>query len=101
MASGRDIKAAFKKGSLWHTAVVAGQGDGILILSESIPAKVPSYLRNEEAGLAFVQNYDQGKVEIAGTCEAWLRYLGLDVLLAMAMGTAGTPTQPAPVSNPS
>lgn len=101
MASGRDIKAAFKKASLWHTAVIAGAGDGILILSESIPAKVPSYWRNEEVGLAFVQSYDQGNLEIVGSCEAYLRYLGLDVLLAMSIGTAGPPTQPDPAGNPS
>lgn len=100
MATGRDIKAAFKKGAAWHTAVVAGVGDGLFILSEAVPAKLPQFFRNDEAGRPFPLNYDQGNVDIAGTFEAWLRYLGLDVVIALTMGSAGSPIQPDPGVHP-
>ena len=100
MATGRDIKAAFKKGTIWHTAAIAGAGDGILILSEGIPARLPEYLRVEEAGLPFAKSYDQGNVDISGHIDAYLRYVGLDVLMAVAMGQAGPPSQPDPVNAP-
>ncbi|MFQ5896241.1 MAG: phage tail tube protein [Nitrospinota bacterium] len=93
MAQGREIVAAAKKASLWGTPVLQGAGDGILILSEGLGAGVPEDLPDESAGLAFVESSDQGNLDIAGSVVAFLRYEGLDFLLAAAMGSAGTPVQ--------
>lgn len=94
MATGRDITAAFGKGATWGTAVsVDAAGKGAYILSEGLPAKFGEHLRNEELAHAFIENIDKGNVDIAGDVAAFLRYEGLDTLIAIAMGAAGAPTQ--------
>ena len=94
MSTGRDIIAAFGKGAVWGTAVsVDAAGKGAYILSEGLPAKFGEHLRNEELAHAFIENIDKGNVDIAGDVAAFLRYQGLDTLIAIAMGTAGAPVQ--------
>jgi hypothetical protein len=81
-----------KKAATWRTAVECGANDGILILSESFKQTI-EHLDDDSAGLAFLQRTDQGKIEASGDIEAYMRYEGLDVLIALIMGTAGTPAQ--------
>ena len=90
--TGREILVGLKKASEWGTAIACGADDGILILSESLSQKIEELL-DDSAGLAFIQRTDQGKIDVAGNIELYDRYEGLDVALALIMGTAGTPTQ--------
>jgi len=94
MTTGRDIIAAFAQGTTWGTAVSANAaGKGIYILSEGLPLKSGEHLRNEELAHYFMENVDLGNVDFAGDISAFLRYQGLDTLIAIAMGTAGSPIQ--------
>jgi len=94
--TGREILIGLKKAADWRTAVACGANDGILILSESFKQTI-EHLDDDSAGLAFVQRTDKGKIAASGGLEAYMRYEGLDVLLALIMGTAGVPTQPNPL----
>ena len=89
--TGREILIGLKKAATWRTAVAAGANDGILILSESFKQTI-EHLNDDSAGLAFIQRTDKGKIDAGGSLEAYMRYEGLDVLLALIMGTAGAPT---------
>jgi len=89
--TGREILVGLKLAAEWRTAVACGANDGILILSESFKQTI-EHIDDDSAGLAFIQRTDQGKIEASGGMEAYMRYEGLDVLLALIMGTAGVPT---------
>lgn len=91
MSQGIEAKAAFCKAAVWSTAESATAGDTLLMLSESI-ARSREFLPDDSAGQAFSQEADQGLITVGGDLNAYLRYEGLETLLAMAMGTAGEPT---------
>lgn len=91
MSSGIEVKAAFAKASTWSTAVSAVAGDTILILGENV-GRSREFLPDDSAGQAFSAGSDQGLITVGGDLNAYMRYQGLEVLLAMALGTAGTPT---------
>jgi len=76
---------------VWRYAHPCGANDGILILSETFKG-TREHLEDDSAGLAFIQRTDKGKLEAGGGLEAYMRYEGLDVALALIMGTAGAPT---------
>jgi len=88
--TGREFLIGLKKASEWGTAVACGAGDGLLIKSESLKATI-EHLQDDSLGLPFIQRTDPGNIAVAGSIEAYLRYEGLDVAIALAMGTAGTP----------
>jgi len=77
---------------VWRYAHPCGAGDGILIKSESVKQTIEELL-DDSLGLDFIQRTDPGKIEASGALEAFLRYEGLDVAIALAMGVAGTPSQ--------
>jgi len=89
--TGREILVGLKKAATWGTAIACGANDGILITAESLSQTIEELL-DDSAGLAFIQRTDQGKIDVAGNIEAYLRYEGLDVTLALIMGTAGAPS---------
>ncbi len=95
MAKGKGFEsiACFVKATTWGTAVAAGAGDAIRILNESI-AGGPEYLPDESInGTAFRDVGDTGNELFEGSIECYMRYRGLDLLIAMAFGaTAGAPT---------
>lgn len=93
-AIGREVVAAFKKYNVWRTVSGApGAGDGLLLRNLGGQPRNPDYYKSDEVGLAFIQRADKGGVKaITEDLTAYLRYEGLDVLLALAMGIAGTPT---------
>ena len=92
-AVGREIVAAFKKYGTWRTVSGApGAGDGLLLRNLGGQPRNPDYYKSDEAGLAFITRADKGGVKaITEDLTAYARYEGLDVLLALAMGTAGVP----------
>ena len=90
--TGREMLIGLKKASAWRTAVACGANDGLLILSESLKQTL-EHLDDDSASLAYIQRTDPGKIVASGDITGYLRYDGLDVAIALAMGQAGTPTQ--------
>jgi hypothetical protein len=89
---GMETIVGLKKAATWHTAVACGAGDGLLILNETLSQTIEELL-DESCGVSFIRRTEQGKRDASGALEAYLRYEGLDVALALIMGTAGTPSQ--------
>lgn len=92
MATGTEILAAVKKAGAWGTAVACGANDAVMILSEGL-RKRQSHELDRSAGQSFFLIADKGNIAVEGDLPAYLRYDGLTTLLAMAMGTAGSPVQ--------
>lgn len=92
MATGTEILAAAKKAGTWGTAVACGANDAVMILSEGIKKRQSNEL-DRSAGQSFFLTADRGNIVVDGDLSAYLRYDGLTMLLAMAMGTAGSPAQ--------
>lgn len=93
MSTGKEAKAAFKKAAVWGAAVAAASGDGLLFISEKI-TRTREHLPDDSAGQAFACQADRGLITCGGDLSAHLRYQGLEVLLAMALGQAGAPAHP-------
>jgi hypothetical protein len=91
MGSGREIIAAVKKATTWDTAVACGALNGILILSEAIKGG-PAY-EPDESLQAWPKLGDLGAKKYEGDVTAAMRYRGLELFMALAMGTAGAPAQ--------
>jgi len=89
--TGRELIIGLKKTAAWGTALACGATDGVLILSESIKQTIED-LADDSLGAYFHHQTDKGKRNVAGNLEAYMRYEGLDVALALIMGTAGVPT---------
>ena len=89
--SGAEIKVAAKKASTWGTAVVCGANNGIVILPANIKRDAPIDI-DDSMGNLFSKYGTQGPLKVEGDIPLYLRYDGLDMLLAMYMGTAGAPT---------
>ena len=90
--AGVEVKGAFKKASSWNSAVAAGANDGILILPSSIKKDAPVDV-DDSLGTYHSKDGLLGPIKVEGDMPMYLRYDGLDVLLAMFMGIAGSPTQ--------
>lgn len=92
-ATGVELKAAARKASAWGTAVACGANDGVLILPHTLTKKRGSFT-DDSLGSYFPEGSDAGEVAVEGELPAYLRYDGLDLLLALAMGqTEGAPVQ--------
>jgi hypothetical protein len=87
-ATGLEIYAAFKKIAAWGTPLECGAGDGVLILPHSLTKDRPNRL-DDSQGVIFPTYADQGLTVVAGDVPAYLRYDGLDLLIALAMGASG------------
>jgi len=92
MLSGNEIQSAFKKASAWRTPVVAGVGDGILLLPAT-PKRSQEFLKDDSLGIDHIKEGSPGLIKVGGDIPGYLRYDGMDVLLAMVMGDVGAPTQ--------
>lgn len=89
---GSEIKAAFKKATLWNVPGMAAANDGVLVLPSGMRKDITHNL-DESLGLYFSKDGIAAPIKVEGDISGYLRYDGLDILLAMYMGTAGTPTQ--------
>ena len=90
--TGRELIIGLKKAATWGTAVACGASDGVLILSESIKQAIEE-LPDDSLGAYFHHQTDKGKRNVSGNLEAYMRYEGIDLALALIMGTAGAPSQ--------
>lgn len=92
MASGKEAKAAFAKAATWGTPVAVGDSDALLFINEKI-THTREHLPDDSVGQDFYAGSDRGLITCGGDMSAYLRYTGLEALLAMAMGQAGAPAQ--------
>lgn len=90
--TGREIIVAAAKASTWRTAVSLGAGDGVLITSESMGAKAPTFVPDDSLGQADITETYQTHEMQSGSFKGYLRYEGWDYLMANILGSAGTPT---------
>ena len=90
--TGREALCALKKATTWRTPVACGANDGLLILSESL-AMSQEELVDDSLGAVWPMYSDLGKSSTQGSLDAYMRYDGLDVALALIAGAAGTPAQ--------
>ena len=90
--AGVEIKAALKKAATWGTAVACGAGDGILIQPSSIK-KSAGIVVDDSLGTFFPKDGLLGEIKVEGDLPLYMRYDGLDVVLAQIMGTSGAPVQ--------
>lgn len=90
---GVELRVAAKKASAWGTAVACGVQDGVVILPHTL-LKKREPLTDDSLGNYFPEASDEGEVTVQGDLPAYLRYDGLDLLVALAMGqTGGAPVQ--------
>lgn len=92
--AGNELVYAAKKAATWGTAVAAGANDGILSRPAGIKESQDVNV-DDSLGLFFPGDGTPGAIKVDGDLPAYLRYDGLDLLIALAMGTAGSPTQQA------
>lgn len=92
MPSGLEVKAAIKKSSTWGIAAACGANDGVLLAADTLKKSVKDHI-DDSLGLAFAESRDPGEIKCEGALKAFMRYDGLDVPIALAMGDAGAPVQ--------
>lgn len=92
--TGREVKCGIKKASAWRTAVTVGANDGFYILNEGIGAKEPKYIDDDSLGQDDIRcTYKVAEQVVGANLNGYLRYNHWDLLLALALGAAGTPSQ--------
>jgi hypothetical protein len=92
---GRESIIGLKKAAVWGTAVAAAANSGFLIRGDFDLGMDRARQRDESVGLDWVETVDAGALTLEGSMPAWLRYEGLETVLALVMGTAGAPAQQA------
>lgn len=88
--AGVDLIYAAKKGVTWGTAVACGALNGFLSRPSGIK-EASDVEVDDSLGLYFSGDGARGAITCNGDIPAYLRYAGMELLLAMAMGTAGVP----------
>ncbi len=90
-STGIQQRIAFKKAAVWGTAVACGATDEVLFLTGQAKRTAPVEI-DQSRGSAFSKDGTAGQIDcpVQYTCN--LRYVGMDVLIAMFMGIAGVPT---------
>lgn len=92
-AKSMELRAAMRKAAAWGEAASCGAGDGLLIKSHTIKKKRAD-LADDSLGVYFQREADRGDLDVAGDLSCWLRYCGLDLPIALALGqSAGAPVQ--------
>lgn len=91
--TGREVILGVKKATTWRTAVQCGALDGLLVTNGFSSNKSPIYLPDDSLGQDDIRDFYKSSEAVSDSLEGYLRYEGWDTLLALVMGTAGTPTQ--------
>lgn len=92
--TGKLQRVAFKKAAAWNTEVACGAGDEVPMLKGQIKRSAPVKV-DETRGSSFSKDGTPGEIKADAPFIFNLRYIGLDVLIAMFMGIAGVPAQQA------
>ncbi len=87
-ASGVNVKAAVAKASAWGAAVACGADSGVLIKPHTLKRTRQSLI-DDSLGLYFPQSAVNAQIKVEGDIPSYLRYDGLDLLIALAMGETG------------
>lgn len=90
-AIGVNIGYAIKKASAWGTAVAAGANNGLLLKPTTLKRSADVII-DDSMGTYFTTDGTPGAVKVEGDIPAYLRYDGLDELIAGFFGTAGVPS---------
>lgn len=90
--TGREYICGFKKATTWRTAVALGALDGLLVRSESLGAKAPEFVDDDSLGQADPLYSIKTFESQGGSLTGILRYDMWDLMIACALGTAGTPS---------
>lgn len=93
MSKGFRSLAGFKKSTAWGTPVVVGALNGFEYLSESLTPDAQFIPDEQVSGKSTRLFGDKGNEFHSGDVMMDFRYEGLQTMLALAMGTAGVPTQ--------
>ncbi len=92
-ATGTETRAALVKGATWDIAAACGAGDGLLVLPPTFKKERPLN-EDDSLGTYFPHDAAPGGIKVEGDLPCYLRYDGMDLLLALAMGgTSGAPVQ--------
>lgn len=83
-----EVRAAVKKAATWGTALQCGAASGVMILPSEIK-KTREYLVEDSLGTYYANTADQGPVKVEGELKAYMRYDGLDLLMALGVGSCG------------
>ena len=98
--TGREVIVALKRANTWRTAVACGAGDGLLITSESLGPVTKEGSPDNSVGQAFItQRPDVFQSAISGPLNMNGRFVGADLIFALAMGNVST-TQPDATNAP-
>ena len=86
-------KCGFNKSALWGTPYLCAAGDGVRYLSESFN-DARELLEDDEVRGSVQERFGiGGRVMISGELEAYMRFEGLEFMIAQVFGTAGAPAQ--------
>jgi hypothetical protein len=85
--------AGAKKGTTWNSPVACGASNGFAFKSEGITPNAALIMDEQVNGQATQLFGDKGNETHQGQLELDAKYEGLELFIAMAMGTAGVPTQ--------
>jgi len=94
MAQGADVVIGHARGAIWNTAVdVNAINRGLLVNDWTIGTGLgPLIYSNSLTGSGGRSNAIRGLNKLSGDVASELRYTGMEHVLAMIMGIAGTPT---------
>jgi len=90
--TGKLQRVGFKKAATWNTAVAIGAGNEVSMLKGQTKRTAPVKV-DESRGSSFSKDGTAGEIKAEAPYQFNLRYIGLDVLIAMFMGIAGAPAQ--------
>ena len=88
--AGVELIYAAKKAATWGTAVACGALNGFMSRPSGIKESGDVEV-DDSLGLYFSGDGTPSAIKCDGDIPAYLRYAGMELLLAMAMGTAGVP----------
>lgn len=91
---GFNTKVGIVKAATWGTPIVAGAGHGVYIISESLTPDAQLIPNLSLTGTPFQPAGDKGNEFHSGDIVVEADYDTIHRMLALAMGTAGTPAQP-------
>ncbi|MCF6180061.1 MAG: phage tail tube protein [Geopsychrobacter sp.] len=92
--AGTELKFGLKKAATWGTPVACSASDGLLLLPTGIKRDA-GVDTDDSLGQFWAKDGTPGAVKVEGDIPSYLRYDGMDLLLALFMGIAGAPVQQA------
>jgi len=92
--AGTELKFGLKKAATWGTPVACGASDGLLLLPTGIKRDAGVDV-DDSLGQFWAKDGTPGAIKVEGDLPSYLRYDGMDLLIALFMGITGAPVQQA------